>query len=118
MARLKDSFEFVRKEFFPTWDKKKQWLIEKVAEGSRGYCIRRGKTILIFYLPHNENSLYWLLIHEICHAISTNFHGERWKNRMIKVAELSRKKGNSQLSKMIFHDLKELKRRGEEREVS
>jgi hypothetical protein len=118
MAKLKNSFEFVRKEFFPRWDKKKEWFVKKVAElaeGLQGICVKKDKTILIFYLPHNENSLYWLLVHEICHAISTDLHGRKWKNRMVRASESAQKKGNKELSNMILHDLKELKKRGEKK---
>lgn len=119
MSRLKDSFEFVRKEFFPRWDNKKEWLVKEVnaKESFQGRCERARKTLVIRNLPHNLNSLYFLLIHEICHAVSTDSHGRRWKNRMSRVSELAQKKGNSQLSKMILYDLEKLNKFGDEREV-
>lgn len=119
--RLKDSFEFVRKDFFPKWDKKKDWLVKKFvelaegAEGLQGICERKDKTILITYLPHNENSLYWILIHEICHAISTDLHGRKWRNRMVRASETAKRKGNKQLSRMILYDLEKLNRLGEDK---
>jgi hypothetical protein len=128
LLRLIDSFEFVRKEFFPRWDNKKEWLIKKLTVKDRkelgikgpcmGRCEREIKTILIqalklFLLPHGENSLHWLLIHEICHAVSSDSHGRRWKNRMLRMSELAQKKGDLPLSKMILLDLEKIKKVGE-----
>jgi hypothetical protein len=125
--RLKKSSEFVRKEFFPRWDKKREWTIRKLTKKDlkelkikgpcRGRCERKIKTILIRFLSHfqhNQNSLYFLLIHEICHAVTTGHHWARWRKRMLRASERARRKGNKELSNMILHDLKKLDMVGEE----
>jgi hypothetical protein len=115
MARLKDSFEFVRKEFFPKWDNKREWIVGRLGlKDSRhfkahGICNRKSKSIYLRWIPGDQNNLYWILIHEICHAVSPGFHGKRWNDQMLKASELARKKGNTLLSRMILRDLAEKK---------
>lgn len=111
--RLKNSFEFIRKDFFPRWDKKKNWIVRKVKLSCSGRCNRSKKTIEVWHIPSIQNSLYFLLIHEICHAVSTDRHGPRWKARMVLASERAKRKGNNQLSKMILNDLENLDRFGE-----
>lgn len=130
LNRLKKSFEVVRKEFFSRWDNKEKWLVKKLTVKDRkelgikgpciGRCERKIKTILIqdlkfFSLPHMQNGLFFLLIHEICHAVSTDCHKEKWRNRMLSVSKSAEKRGNRILSKMILNDLEKLDKAGEER---
>ena len=121
MSRLKISFELVKKQFFPRWDRKNEWTISKgepPAPGAQGYCERATKTITIRDLPHDQNNLYFLLIHEVCHVLSTDSHGWRWKDRMLMASRMAKKKGNVQLSRMILFDLKKLRRFGETKGAS
>lgn len=65
--------------YFPRWKPwpytyNKKWM-------NSGFCNARRKHIF-FGAP---NPL--LIIHEICHAISTYGHGARWQERMLKAAE-------------------------------
>jgi hypothetical protein len=65
--------------YFPRWKPwpytyNKKWM-------NSGFCNARRKHIF-FGAP---NPL--LIIHEICHAVSTYGHGARWQERMLKAAE-------------------------------
>ena len=112
--RLKNSFEIVKREFFPRWDPRNNWVVKKdIKLDSRGWCERSIKTIKIRSIPYNQNSLYWVLIHEICHAVTTDSHGRRWGHRMLQASKSAQKKGNGELSRMILNDLEKLHRVGE-----
>ena len=112
--RLKNSFEIVKRNFFPEWDLENNWVVRKDRKiHSQGLCERSTKTITIRYIPYNQNRLYWFLIHEICHAVSTDSHSREWEDQMLKASKSARKNGNDELSRMILNDLEKLHRRGE-----
>lgn len=114
----KSLFQFVRKEFFPRWDKGNNWILGEVKPPYMGRCDRSKKIIEVLYnMPHIQNSFVFLLIHEICHAVSTDYHGQRWRKRMLMASEVARRKGNKQLSRMILYDLEKLNRLGEDRKA-
>lgn len=103
--RLQIDYRFIRSAFFPRWDKKSQWRVKEVWDlPSEGRCETEGK--LIFIRPQTEkdkDTLYLLLIHEICHAIAPN-HGDRWRKRMLKAANRAEELGRHGLSEMIRQD--------------
>jgi len=112
---LQRAFRDVRRNFFPRWDPKGQWAVKKVSHlpisaPVIAYTNHSLKTIFINYLPNNRNNLYSILIHEICHAITSGQHNKRWEKRMMKSADMARKISNMQLSKMIFEDLANVKK--------
>ena len=111
---LQSAFRDVRRKFFPRWDPKGQWAVKKVrhlpvSAPVIAYTNHFLRTIFINYLPNNGNNLYSILIHEICHAITSGQHNKRWERRMMRSVDQARKIGNKQLSKMIFEDLKNVK---------
>jgi len=114
--RLKNSFEIIKRNFFPKWDLGNDWVVKKDSKlHSLGWCERSIKTITIRYIPYNQNRLYWFLIHEICHAVSTDSHGRKWGQEMLRASKLALEKGNGELLKMILNDLEKLNRVGEEK---
>jgi hypothetical protein len=111
---LQRAFRDVRRIFFPRWDPKGQWAVKKVRHLPISApviaCTNHSlKTIFINYLSNNKNNLYSILIHEICHAITSGQHNKRWEKRMMRSADKARKISNMQLSKMIFKDLENVK---------
>lgn len=113
MNDLQKMFEYVRKTFFPQWDRKKQWKIKQDENlPSRGSCDCETKTISInLFMPSRflfisdlefdaEDDLLLLLIHEVCHS-SNMSHGKKWQNRFLKKAEIAEKLGRSTLADMI-----------------
>lgn len=111
---LQDAVKYVRRTFFPNWDKKQQWKIFECTEyldtirerRVGGECNTKEKTIKVNMacITENPNELHVLLIHEICHCI-TKGHGKGWQNKMFSKAEIAKKIGNIKLSKRIKKDV-------------
>jgi hypothetical protein len=106
---LKDAFQYVRKTFFPNWDRKKEWRVYYLPQFKTEYdrsrdkffkeigiahlmgksdvigeCIEDLKYIYIYEIPDDLDALHELLIHEICH-IKASGHGKRWMENMDRV---------------------------------
>ncbi len=112
---LRRAFRDVRKIYFPRWDLRGQWTVKKVkhlpiSAPVIAHTNHSLKTIFVNYLPNNKNSLYCLLIHEICHAITSGQHNKRWEKRMMKSADKATKMDNIQLAKLIYEDLDNVKK--------
>ena len=104
---LNKYFEFVRKVFFPRWDKDHQWGVKRVWHlPAQGRCDRASKNILLKDQPSQEDELCYLLIHEICHAVSSPYHGRHWQERMIKARDKASKIGRGELAKMIDEEVR------------
>jgi hypothetical protein len=104
---LNNSFGFVRKVFFPGWDRDHRWRVKRVWHlPAHGRCDRASKNILLKDQLSQEDELYYLLIHEICHAISSPYHGRRWQERMMKASEKASKIGRRELAKMLDEEVK------------
>jgi len=108
--RLEKAFEYVKNTYFPRWDKSRKWKVEECSEelcaiGARGVdgkCESKTKTIKINMtrISKDQNDLYDLLIHEICHCHNLG-HGESWQNAMFKRANIARTLGQLELSSLI-----------------
>ena len=109
-------FEYVRKTFFPRWDRKGEWKIE-FSEGPSddhdfiAWSNLSTKTIIIFRskCPVGDH-LRAVLIHEICHAITSRAsqplgHGEHWCNRMQDAAEIASRLRLIGVAKEISRDI-------------
>lgn len=108
--KLKETFEYIRKTFFPRWDKNNQWTVKVDSDlPLHGLCKKGEKIIILQYISEKNNELYLLLIHEICHATTDNYHAKKWCARMLKVAEMAEKIGHEKLSKMIQGQVKAYK---------
>lgn len=128
VERLNDAFRHVKRVFFPDWDKRTRWFVEYLPEFKRwterglneridreglrdrypfkvridAQCQPFRKCILFYRIPRSENELFWMLIHEICHAITDDGHGELWVQRMKKVSA----KAPEAIAKLIEGDLR------------
>jgi hypothetical protein len=104
---LTQSFELVRKMFFPRWDRARQWAVKRVWHlPAQGRCDRASKNILIKDRPPQKDELHCLLIHEISHAVSSPYHGRRWQTRVMKARDKAHKIGHSVLAIMLDEDIK------------
>jgi hypothetical protein len=82
-----DEFEYVKRAFFPRWDRKKEWCFQLVddLDGALGTCNTDSKAIQLTAVPRER--LRELLIHEITHAVSSGRHGKKWQVRMEMAAK-------------------------------
>lgn len=79
MKKIDILYTDICRKYFPRWKPwpytyNQKWM-------NSGFCNANLKH-MFFGAP---NPL--LIIHEICHAVSTYGHGARWQNRMLKTAE-------------------------------
>ncbi len=104
--RLKEAVDYVRKNYFPKWDRAQAWIFKcdpdhPKVEFAEGHCDKETKTIYLKSLPDNDIELYELIIHEICHDFDP-YHGKKWQKRMLKAAQKATKTGDSELSAKII----------------
>jgi len=95
---LTEIYEHIWETFFPRFDRKKKWVAEysdKIA--GHGYCDRTNKKILVAKI-NNQIELKVTIIHELCHTVSSDYHGKIWCNRMSKASELAEKIGEKDFS--------------------
>jgi hypothetical protein len=113
--RFKEVVNYIRKIYFPQWDKTREWVIKYEPDSPEvefclGKCKKDIKTIYIKRLFDNDIELMELLIHEICHVFAIG-HGKPWQRRMSKAAEQAAKKGENELSNKLIDEVKRYKRR-------
>lgn len=127
---LEDAFQYVRKTFFPLWDRKKQWKVEYRPEFKKWHergiteqikrkglkdkypfkiridaiCQEFRHYILFYRIPQNNNALYAILIHEICH-VKTSGHGKKWVEKMDTAYSKALNDVSKNLAKRIKLDL-------------
>lgn len=112
MSELTEEYEFVRKTFFPRWDRKEAWKAKKGSHTGypeeHGYCDAESRTIFINprHVEKGGGQLRLMLVHEICHAVAGAGHGKRWRSRMEKAAEVAASEGMSELADLIREDAK------------
>ena len=103
--RLLPLFLLARQQFFPRWDSSKKWEVIAVQHrDTTGYCSSKEKRIYID--PHGvvnmpDDGLLALLVHEICHDVTTAYHTERWAERMEKSARKAESLKQARLANMI-----------------
>lgn len=105
---LKDyerEFDYVRKTYFPRWDRKKEWKLQVLedVDGAEGRCISDSKTIKIRHAT--ESRLRPLLIHEMAHAAASVGHDKKWQARMEKAAQKAETIGEAELSSQIRKEI-------------
>ncbi len=112
MKTLQEEFEFIRKTFFPRWDRNGQWRIEvpEIPDSDcAGECLTKPKIIVIDHPPAIKEELQALLIHEISHAVSRDrppYHLPEWENRMVKSCIRAADLGMNGLARCIWQHLK------------
>ena len=105
-ATIDAEFERIGRTFFPRWNRAKRWRARADPTlDSNGRCKPGQKTILIKSGCDAHWSLSALLVHEICHAVTEQRHGSRWKAKMLDVAEKASKLGGESLASEIRNDV-------------
>jgi len=98
---LSRAFAAVRSAFFPLWDRRREWtVVPSGAAGSR--CHRETRTIRVEDAAGEDMEA--ILIHEICHAVTTTAHGTIWRRRMEKAAGRADRAGRPGLARRIRED--------------
>lgn len=54
--------------------------------GGQGMCLKDARRIWL--TPGLNGSLEKVLLHEMCHAAASGYHGEKWLAEMLRLAEL------------------------------
>ncbi len=86
-----------------------KWVIVERPQScaSPGFCIRALSKIIIKDTKRTHEQLQVIIIHEICHAMTTAYHGNKWFTRMSKASTKARKMENVSLSQSINKDAKD-----------
>jgi hypothetical protein len=103
MNELIREFERIKSTYFPRWDKQHEWTIvefhpECVGDG---YCDSDNRQIVI---ASADLSMEHILIHEIAHAVTHDYHGKKWQRRMEKAALKAEELGQRELASDIRKD--------------
>lgn len=106
IKELKESFEYVRKEYFSRWDKGGKWRIRKNTNlGCNGLCDKEKMVISINTNMFPPEDLLLVIIHEICHGSTGGNHGKSWQKRMLWVSKTVKQKGDPFLVKKIVENI-------------
>ena len=107
MNELEQEYQNIRKLFFPRWDREGLWKVSsnlpedgKVSSGL-GYCDPDNK---IIHVMTDSEGYSLTLVHEICHAVTTQSHKKKWFQRMMKANVVADQLGNNQLATEIRED--------------
>lgn len=104
--------EYVKKTFFPRWDRNNQWQIQEKNKlelwGALVRCAQESKTIYVDQTASKENGQV-LLVHGIAHAVTNSFHGSLCQGRMLEAAETAQHIAATSLVKEIKKEIQEYK---------
>jgi hypothetical protein len=104
--RLQDAFLYVRKTFFPRWDRNAEWTVGRVADlPVNGRSDEANKIITIHAVSEDDDELCFLLVHEICHAVAGTGHGKKWLNRLKKAGDTAKLIGRDRLGDLIYDEV-------------
>ena len=109
MNELEQEYQNIRKLFFPRWDREGLWKVSsnppedrKGCFGLKGYCDTDNK---IIHVMTDSEGYSLTLVHEICHAVTTQSHDKKWCRRMMKATAVANQLGNHQLAVMIKEEV-------------
>jgi hypothetical protein len=105
---LAHELQSVKTNYFPRWDRKNLWrVVNSALPRKGGRCEFATKTIRA---RANKQDIQWILLHEICHAVTRLCgHGPVWQERMLVAAKQARKLLNLQLAQQIEQDVRRLR---------
>ena len=99
------SFRRVRRDFFPRWDVAGVWGVRYDATEPRdARCYVRERLIRFSRVDPDLDARDSLVIHEICHAVTTGDHLDRWVGRMKRAAARADHLGRPRLARHIRED--------------
>jgi hypothetical protein len=103
--RLQEAYNFVRRVFFPKWDRTGKWQIRYISGPYyMGRCNHGLNTIDIRFLSDDDIELYLLLTHEICHTSALS-HEIKWQDRMIRAGNRIKKLGYDPLAREVINEV-------------
>ena len=109
MNELEQEYQNIRKLFFPRWDREGLWRVSSNPPEDRkgcfslaGYCDPDNK---IIHVMTDSEGYSLTLVHEICHAVTTQSHEKKWFQRMMKANVVADQLGNNQLATEIREDV-------------
>jgi len=104
--RLHEAFAYVRSTFFPLWDRGAEWTVSEVVDlPVNGKSDERKKRIVVHVVADNDDDLHLLLIHEICHAVTSTSHGKKWLDRLMKAGDRARLIGREALADLLYDEV-------------
>ncbi len=111
MEILVSLFNELRSCFFPRWDIKREWKIEvrdRTEAPGGGYCDRENKTISVSppWSEADDDDLCCLLIHEMSHAVTNDYHGKKWEVCFLTAADKALGIGQIELADKIRSEVK------------
>ncbi len=105
---LEACFLQVKAQFFSDWDREATWSIAlgefDETRGKTGYCDDRTRRILFSAKVIDgmtEGGLKALVIHEICHDTSSEWHDNRWADEMDRCKAIAYELGELQLARNL-----------------
>jgi len=93
--------------FFPRWHKHRQWRFTTNSRRTTdGYCDSEHRVITIPKSGVRDAvDRDAVVIHEICHAVTSGGHGKRWINRMKKAAMRAESLAKHSLSSRLLKEI-------------
>lgn len=102
---LQRDLDYIRETFYPKWDKKREWKIQRVWHlPFEGKYEVKSKRILIRNVLEDKDEFYKLLIHEVCHSVAFH-HGKKFTNRLLKAKEKAEQTGQKELALKLGKDI-------------
>jgi SprT-like family protein len=100
-TQLNTHFARIVRDYFPRWTAGRRWRVTNTSRRTvQGYCDRERRVIELCEPDSDTDAFDRLLIHEICHAITSGFHGQPWQRRMTIAASRA-----EQLNRPVLADL-------------
>jgi hypothetical protein len=116
-ASLHATFRALCRDFFPRWRDSASWTIMEDSHGSwvdtqgntqttteQGYCDGTTKTIYVNNGWKDRAECRLLIIHEICHAVTSGGHGKRFCTRLRQAAQRASALGDMTLSAQLLEE--------------
>lgn len=109
MTMKKDLFQTIKRRLFPKWDQGEEWVFERLDDlnGADGQCNIEEKKIQISAAAESTLDAELIVVHEICHAVTTGYHGNSWLKRMEKAALRACKLEMHELAEAIRLEIRE-----------
>jgi hypothetical protein len=109
IKKTENEFERIRRMFYPRWDLKRAWKIKvgfRVKGCDPNHCFCDKDNLTIWISPNvakgkGPYSLAYVLVHEICHAITTGEHKKLFFDRMRRNLEIAIRLGETEIADEI-----------------
>lgn len=110
---IRRCWQDIRREVFPKWDQQGEWWMRLSSVGAEhGRCYPDKKLITIAWVLDGKDERDALMIHEICHAVTSGSHGEPWLRRMEKAAAHAQALDRRQLAELLETQITEYREAG------